>query len=61
MLKTFLLVPVISLAVGIVSTLVGIAILGPTEEEALFLIPFLIVMMFVIGTIGGLVIFLKGR
>ena len=33
MLKTFLLVAGISLAVGIVTVLLGIAIFGPTEDE----------------------------
>jgi len=62
MLKTFLLVAGISLAVCIGLTL-QIAIFRPPEEEGsvFFYVAFFSVLLFVIGTIGGLVIFLKGR
>ena len=61
MLKAFLLVAGISFAVGIVTVLLGIAIFGPTEEEepVAFFIAFFSVVLFAVGTIGGLVIFLK--
>ena len=63
MLKTFLLVAGISLAVGIVGVVGHNAIYGLTgvEEPVFFTIALLALVPFVVGTIGGLVIFLKGR
>jgi hypothetical protein len=51
------------LAVGIVTVLLGIAIFGPTEDKGPVgsFIAFFSVMLFLIGTIGGLAIFLTGR
>ncbi len=61
-LKAFLLVAGISLSVGIVTTLLGIAIFGPTEEEEAvgFIIGFFSAVLFVIAAIGFMVILIKG-
>ena len=63
MLKAFLLVAGISLAAFIVNLVLHIAIFGPTEEEGavMFYIALFSHGTFIIATIGGLVIFLKGR
>ncbi len=64
MLKTFLLVAGISLAVGIVGVILhGVlgALLEIEEEPVSFIIAISAIYVFVIATIGGLVIFLKGR
>ena len=62
-LKTFLLVAGISLAVGIVGVIVHNAIYGMNEieEPVSFVIALVGLYVFIIATIGGLVIFLKGR
>ena len=62
-LKTFLLVAGISLAVGIVGAIVHNALYGLSEieEPVSLVIGFGGLMAFCIATIGGLVIFLKGR
>ncbi len=63
-LKVFLLVAGISLVVGVVFVLLGIAIFGETEEEGVvvhLIIPLSLAMVFLIGTVGGLVTFLLGR
>jgi len=62
MLKTFLLVAGISLAVGIVGGILhGVLYALEIEESVFFYIWFVGLCVFVIATIGGLVIFLKGR
>ena len=63
MLKVFLLVAGISLAVGIVGVVVHNAIYGLSgvEEPVFFVIALVGLWAFLIATIGGLVIFLKGR
>jgi len=63
MLKVFLLVAGISLAVGIVGAVVHNVLFGLSEiEEPVSLVIGVVgLMAFCIGTIGGLVIFLKGR
>ena len=63
MLKVFLLVAGIALAVGIVGFVLHNALYGLSEiEEPVSLaMGFFGLMAFVIATIGGLVIFLKGR
>ncbi len=64
MLKAFLLVAGISLAVGIVGTILhGVlgALLEIEEELVSFYIALVGLYVFIIATIGGLVIFLKGR
>jgi|GEM_PF-5946214 len=63
MLKVFLLVALISLAVGIVGVILHNALYGLSEieEPVSLLIAVLSLWVFIIGTIGGLVIFLKGR
>ena len=62
-LKTFLLVAGISLAVGIVCVVVHNAIYGLSgvEEPVFFVIALVGLWAFLIATIGGLVIFFKGR
>ena len=61
-LKRFLLVAGIALVVGAIVS-VGYAIFGDTEAEggALFVILLSLVGVFVIGTAGGLVTFLRER
>ncbi len=67
MLKTFLLVGGMSFAMFWVTVLVQVVVLvgifdQPEEEgPVVFFIAFFSVVVFVIATIGGLVIFLKGR
>ncbi len=63
MLKAFLLVAGISLAVGIVGVILHNAPYGLSEieEPVSFYIAVLSLWVFIIATIGGLVIFLKGR
>ncbi len=63
MLKTFLLVAGISFAVFIVGVIVHNALYGLTEleEPVSFIIAISAIWVFFIATIGGLVIFLKGR
>ena len=64
MLKAFLLVAGISLAVGIVGTILhGVlgALLEIEEELVSFFTAISALYVFIIATIGGLVIFLKGR
>ncbi len=63
MLKAFLLVAGISLAVGIVGTAVHMVLSGLSEieEPVFFSIAVLAIWAFFIATIGGLVIFLKER
>ena len=63
MLKVFLLVAGISLAVGIVGVVVHNVIyaLSEIEESVFFAIGLLGLMAFVIGNIGGLVVYLIGR
>ena len=63
MLKVFLLVAGISLAVGIVGVIVHNALHALLEvcESVSLIIPLLGFLVFVIATIGGLVMFLKGR
>ncbi len=62
-LKTFLLVGGISLVVGIIGVIGHNAIYGlfKIEEPVFFSIAILAIWVFFIATIGGLVIFLKGR
>ena len=62
-LKTFLLVAGISLAVGIVGVILHNALYGlfEIEEPVSLVVASVGLMAFVIATIGGLVIFLKGR
>ncbi len=62
-LKTFLLVAGISLAVAIVGVIGHNVIYGLTEveESVFFTIAIVALWLFLIATIGGLVIFLKGR
>jgi len=63
MLKAFLLVAGISFAVFIVGVILHNALYGLFEKEELvsFFIGILGLWAFIIATIGGLVIFLKGR
>ena len=63
MLKVFLLVAGISLAVGIVGVILHNALYGLSEieEPVSFVIALVGLWAFFIATIGGLVIFLKGR
>ncbi len=62
-LKAFLLVAGISLAVAIVGVILHNALyaLSGIEEPVWFLIAISALYLFIIATIGGLVIFLKGR
>ena len=62
-LKAFLLVAGISLAVGIVGVVVHNAIYGLSgvEEPVFFVIALVGLWAFLVATIGGLVIFFKGR
>ena len=62
-LKTFLLVGGISLVVGIIGVIGHNAIYGlfEIEEPVFFFIAIVALWVFIIATIGGLVIFLKGR
>jgi len=62
-LKIFLLVAGISLAVGIVGVIVHNVVFGLSEieEPVSFHIALVGLYVFIIATIGGLVIFLKGR
>ncbi len=62
-LKTFLLVAAISFAVFIVGVIVHNALYGLSEieEPVSFIIAIVALWVFIIATIGGLVIFLKGR
>ncbi len=62
-LKTFLLVAGISFAVFIVGVIVHNALYGLSEmeEPVSFIIAISALWVFIIATIGGLVIFLKGR
>ena len=62
-LKAFLLVAGISFAVFIVGGIVHNALYGLTEleEPVSFIIAIVALWVFIIATIGGLVIFLKGR
>ncbi len=62
-LKTFLLVAGISFVVFIVGLIVHNALYGLSEREDLvsFIIAIVALWVFIIATIGGLVIFLKGR
>ena len=63
MLKTFLLVAGISFAAFIVGTILHNALYGLSEieEPVSFYIALVGLYVFIIATIGGLVIFLKGR
>ncbi len=63
MLKVFLLVAGISLAVGIVGVILHNALYGlfEKEEPVSFFIAIVALYLFIIATIGGLLIFLKGR
>ncbi len=63
MLKAFLLVAGISLAVFIVGVILHNALYGlfEKEEPVSFFIAIFSLVPFAVGTIGGLVIFLKGR
>ena len=61
LLKASLLVAGISLAVGIASVLVGVIVLGFEEEAVIFYIALSSVLLFIIGNVGGLVIYLTGR
>ena len=63
MLKVFLLVAGISLAVGIVGVILHNALYGlfEKEEPVSFFIAIVALWVFIIATIGGLVMFLKGR
>ena len=63
MLKVFLLVAGISFAVFIVGGVMHNVLyaLSGIEEEVFFFIALFSLVPFFIGTIGGLVIFLKGR
>jgi len=62
-LKVFLLVAGISLAVGIIGVILHNALYGlfEKEEPVSFFIAIVALWVFIIATIGGLVIFLKGR
>ncbi len=62
-LKAFLLVAGISFAVFIVGVIVHNALyaLSETEEPVFFIIAIAALGVFIIATVGGLVIFLKGR
>jgi len=63
MLKVFLLVAGIALAVGIVGVIVHNALyaMNEIEEPIFFVIALVGLWVFFIATIGSLVIFLKGR
>ena len=61
LLKASLLVAGISLVVGIVSFVVGVIILGYEEEAVIFYIALSSVLLFIIGNVSGLVIYLAGR
>jgi low temperature requirement protein LtrA len=63
MLKVFLLVAVISLAVGIVGVILHnvLSALLEKEEAVSFVIGLVGLFVFVIATIGGLVVYLIGR
>ena len=63
MLKAFLLVAGISFVVAIVGIILHNALytLSGIEEHVFFSIALLSLVPFAVGTIGGLVIFLKGR
>ena len=63
MLKVFLLVAGIALAVGIVGVIIHNALyaMNEIEEPIFFVIALVGLWVFFIATIGGLVIFLKGR
>ena len=61
-LKTFLLVAGISFAMWCVTIFVGDVILDLTNEEPVFFLSwFFSAVLFIIATIGSLVLFLKGR
>jgi len=62
-LKSFLLVAVILLAIGVIGTILHNVLYGinQIEEPVSFIIGILGLFGFVIATIGSLVIFLKGR
>ncbi len=62
-LKAFLLVAGISFAVFIVGVILHNVLYGlsETEEPVSFIIALVAIWVFIIATIGGLVIFLKGR
>ena len=62
-LKTFLLVGGISFAMFIVGLIVNFALYYPSEidEPVSFIIAYSAFGVFVIATIGGLVVYLKGR
>ncbi len=63
-LKTFLLVAGISYAVFIASILLDNAIFGDLPEKEVTVFAYTVsfsIVLFIIATIGGLVIFLKGR
>jgi hypothetical protein len=63
MLKAFLLVAGISFAVFIVGVILHNVLYGlsGTEEHVFFIIAIVALWVFIIATVGGLVIFLKGR
>ena len=61
LLKASLLVAGISLVVGIVSFIVGVIILGYEEEATIFYICLSSVLLFIIGNVSVLVIYLTGR
>jgi hypothetical protein len=61
LLKVSLLVAGVSLAVGIVSFIVGVITLGYEEEAVIFYIVLSSVLLFVIGNVSGLGIYLTGR
>jgi len=61
LLKASLLVAGISLAVGIVSVIVGVIILRYEEEAVIFYIGLSSVLLFIIGNVSGLGIYLTGR
>ncbi len=62
-LKAFLLVAAISFAVGIVGVVMHNVLyaLNEVEEPVFFVIALVGLYVFILGTIGGLVIFLKGQ
>ena len=62
-LRVFLLVAGISLAVGIVGVILHNALYGlfEKEEPVSFFIAIVALWVFIIATVGGLVIFLRGR
>ncbi|MFC1912538.1 hypothetical protein ACFLXG_05245 [Chloroflexota bacterium] len=60
-MKASLLVAGISLVVGIVSVIVGVIILGYEEEALIFYIALSSVLLFIIGNVSGLGIYITGR